>query len=136
MKASNLRKGLRVKVKQDHWSKAYRGKYGTVVSDVLTECGQVLIKIDGYDGHYDGNVKLKPTSVKLSDEKPEVGDRIVVLSKPTKFFDVGATGIVRGVGDKGLLVNFDGGVYLRSGNVDSWYAGNNRKVGIIKGGAK
>jgi len=136
MKVSNLRKGLRVKVKQCCSIKMCRGKYGAVVSDVLTECGQVVVKIDGYYGHYDGNVKLQLTSIKLSDEKSEVGDRVVVLSKPTEFFDIGATGVVQRTGVSELLVEFDGGVYMTSTRRNTWYVGGHRKIGIIKGDVK
>jgi len=99
-----------------------------VSSDSLTERGQVLIKIDGY-ADFD---ELQLTSIKLSDEKPEVGDRIVVLSKPTDWFDIGATGIVQCADGLGMLVKFDEGVYLRSGKVHTWYVGNYRKIGIIR----
>jgi hypothetical protein len=132
MKVTHLRKGLRIKVKQCCDSKMHRDKYGTVMSNSLRGCGRVLIKIDGYDGFFKGNVQLKPTSIKLSDEKPEVGDRIVTLSKPTNWYEIGATGIVRYVGKESLLVNFDGGVYCRTGNDHSWYVGVHRKVGIIR----
>jgi hypothetical protein len=72
MKVSNLRNGLRVKVKQCCGLSEHRGKYGTVVSATPDELGQVFVKIDGYVGAYpERGVGFFVTSLKLSNEAPQ-----------------------------------------------------------------
>jgi hypothetical protein len=72
MKVSNLRNGLRVKVKQCCGLSEHRGKYGTVVSVTPDLWGQVFVKIDGYIGFYpEQGVGFFVTSLKLADETPQ-----------------------------------------------------------------
>jgi hypothetical protein len=135
MKASNLRKGLRVKVKQCSFFSEFRGKYGVVVSDAPDEWGQVFVKIDGHVGiNPEQGVGFYVTSLKLTDETPKVWQRIIVMVSDSSFFTTGATGVVVACDpDDGgdYQVKFDGGEYSKVYN-GVWYVGQRAKVMILE----
>lgn len=120
MKRENIYVGMRVKVKKSSTLTNAVGKYATVIG----------APYDGYDGVYvpclvDGDDDVwtfEDCNIKISDEKPVVGDRIVVLLKePYEFFESGASGVVKSFDEDGdLLVTFDQGNY-KAQIIGHWY---------------
>jgi hypothetical protein len=136
MKESNVLKGVRVKVKDSCKLRCHVGLYGTIMKSGVTDCGQVLVKLDGFYGDYGGNVKLQLSSLKHSDEKPNVGDRIIIRKggECEPFYYIGASGVVVGVDCVSIHVRFDSGDYRGiCGTV--WFVPEDKKFSIIpKGG--
>ena len=120
MKRENIYVGMRVKVKKSSLLTNAVGQYATVIDKPY----------DGYNGVYvhclidgDGTVwTFEDCNIKISDEKPVVGDRIVVLLKYAyEYFCNGAGGIVKSFNEDGdPRVDFDQGEYEHSLG-GSWY---------------
>lgn len=120
MKRENIYVGMRVKVKKSSLLSNAVGKYATVIDEPY----------DGYKGVYvhclvDGDDDVwtfEDCNIKISDEKPVVGDRIVALLKePYEFFGNGASGIIKSFDEYGgLRVAFDRGDY-KSQFFGYWY---------------
>lgn len=133
MKRENIYVGMRVKVKRSSPLTDAVGKYATVI-------GQPY---DGYRGVYvhcliDGDDDVwtfEACNIKISDEKPVVGDRIVAfLKEPYEFFGNGASGIFKSFDEDGdLRVSFDRGDY-KSQSIGYWYVqkGLGHKYAIIR----
>ena len=112
MKRENIYVGMRVKVKKSSPLTNAVGKYATVI-------GQPY---DCYKGVYvrcliDGDVYVfEICNIKISDEEPVVGDRIVIVrAKPLqggKYYENGSSGIVSYIDEDGdPKVTFDKGKY-------------------------
>ena len=108
MKRENIYVGMRVKVKKSSLLTSAVGQYATVIDEPY----------DGYEGVYvhcliDGDVYVfEICNIKISDEKPVVGDRVVVISGDSIFYESGASGVVIDVDEDGdCLVKFDRGSY-------------------------
>ena len=118
MKRENIYVGMRVKVKKSSPLTNAVGQYATVIDEpydgyksIYVHC---LIDVDVY--------VFEICNIKISDEKPVVGDRIVVLLKYAyEYFCNGAGGIVKSFNEDGdPRVDFDQGEYKHSLG-GSWY---------------
>lgn len=123
MKRENIYVGMRVKVKKSSPLTNAVGQYATVIDEPY----------DGYNGVYvhcliDGDDDVwtfEDCNLKISDEEPAVGDRIVVVqAEPSlggKYYENASSGIVSHIDEDGdPKVTFDRGVYdlqVRGG----WY---------------
>ena len=120
MKRENIYVGMRVKVKKSSPMTNAVGKYATVIGKPYGGYKGVYVHclIDGGDGVY----VFEICNIKISDEKPVVGDRIVVLLKYAyEYFSNGAGGIVKSFNEDGdPRVDFDQGKYEHSLG-GSWY---------------
>jgi len=133
MKREDIYVGMRVKVKKSSRLTNAVGQYATVIGEPY----------DGYKGVYvhcliDGDDDVwtfEDCNIKVSDEKPVVGDRIVVVrTEQDNFFKVGASGLVT-VSDfcgDGFLVKFDSGDY-RSCSDDVWAVSSEKsRIAIVR----
>ena len=120
MKRENIYVGMRVKVKKSSLVTSAVGQYATVIDEPYDGCEGVYVHciIDGDDDVY----VFEICNIKISDEKPVVGDRIVALLKePYEFFGNGASGIIKSFDEDGdLRVAFDRGDY-ESHSIGYWY---------------
>ena len=120
MKRENIYVGMRVKVKKSSPLTNTVGKYATVIDEPY----------DGYEGVYvhciiDGDdddvYVFEICNIKISDEKPVVGDRVVVISGDSIFYESGASGVIIDVDfDGDYLVKFDSGSYCKDCGA-SWF---------------
>lgn len=110
MKRENIYVGMRVKVKKSSLVTSAVGQYATVIDEPY----------DGYEGVYvhciiDGDDDVyvfEISNIKISDEKPVVGDRVMVISGDSIFYESGASGVIIDVDEDGdCLVKFDRGSY-------------------------
>lgn len=113
MKRENIYVGMRVKVKKSSRLTSAVGKYATVIDEPY----------DGYKGVYvhcliDGDVYVfEICNIKISDEKPVVGDRVVVINGESIFYEYGASDVDV---DGYSLIKFDSGSYCK-GCGASWF---------------
>lgn len=110
MKRENIYVGMRVKVKKSSPLTNTVGKYATVIGKPYDGYKGVYVHclIDGDDDVY----VFEICNIKISDEKPVVGDRVVVISGDSIFYESGASGVVIDVDEDGdCLVKFDRGSY-------------------------
>ena len=119
MKRENIYVGMRVKVKKSSPLTNAVGKYATVIDKPY----------DGYKGAYvhcliDGDDDVwtfEDCNIKISDEKPVVGDRVVVIGGDSIFYESGASGVIIDVDfDGDYLVKFDSGSYCKDCGA-SWF---------------
>ena len=119
MKRENIYVGMRVKVKKSSPLTNAVGKYATVIDKPY----------DGYKGMYvhcivdgdDGVYVFEICNIKISDEKPVVGDRVVVINGESIFYKYGASGVITDVDfDGDYLVKFDSGSYCKDRGA-SWF---------------
>ena len=114
MKCENIYIGMRVKVKKSSPLTNAVGKYATVIDEPY----------DGYKGAYvhcliDGDDDVwtfEDCNIKISDEAPVVGDRVVVVRAKTfhggRCYENGSSGIVSYIDEDGdPKVTFDQGKY-------------------------
>ena len=120
MKRENIYVGMRVKVKKSSLLSNAVGQYATVIDEPYDGYKGVYVHclIDGDDDMYTFEI----CNIKISDEKPVVGDRIVVLLKYAyEYFGNGAGGIVKSFNEDGdQRVDFEQGEYEHSLGW-SWY---------------
>lgn len=121
MKRENIYVGMRVKVKHS-CDLGCRGEYATVCRKPFDRFDEVFV-----DCFVDGCSEwtLNIDDIKISDEAPVVGDRIVVVqaepSQGGKYYENGASGIVRYIDEEGdPKVIFDRGEY-REQVCGGWY---------------
>ena len=132
MKRENIYVGMRVKVKKSSPMTNAVGKYATVIGEPYDGFKGVYVRclIDGDDDVW----TFEDCNIKISDEKPVVGDRIVVLLKePYEFFGNGASGIIKSFDEDGdLRVSFDRGDYEHL--IGCWYVqkGLGHKYAIVR----
>lgn len=119
MKRENIYVGMRVKVKKSSLVTSAVGQYATVTDEPY----------DGYEGVYvhciiDGDDDVyvfEICNIKISDEKPVVGDRVVVIGGDSIFYESGASGVIIDVDfDGDYLVKFDSGSYCKDCGA-SWF---------------
>ena len=115
MKRENIYVGVRVKVKKSSPLTNAVGKYATVIDKPY----------DGYKGAYvhcliDGDDDVwtfEDCNIKISDEKPVVGDRVVVINGESIFYEYGVSDVDA---DGDSLIKFDSGNYCNDCGA-SWF---------------
>ena len=117
MKRENIYVGMRVKVKKSSLLSNAVGQYATVIDEPY----------DGYKGVYvhcliDGYVYVfEICNIKISDEKPVVGNRIVVIGGDPIFYESGVSDVITDVDfDGDYLVKFDSGSCCKDRGA-SWF---------------
>lgn len=130
MKRKNIVVGMRVEVKKSCEFTAASGRYATVINlpcDGLAKFAVCLV--DGLDEKQ----VLDINTIKISDEKPVAGDRIVVVKTgQEKFFRAGSGGVVQGnVGD-GFFVKFDSGDYTECHDGVWGVSSESSRIAIIR----
>ena len=115
MKRENIYVGMRVKVKKSSPLTNAVGKYATVTDEPYDGFGGVYVHciIDGDDDMYTFDI----CNIKISDEKPVVGDRVVVINGESIFYEYGASDVDA---DGDSLIKFDSGSYCK-GCGASWF---------------
>ena len=119
MKRENIYVGMRVKVKKSSPLTNTVGQYATVIDEPYDGFGGVYVHciIDGDDDMYTFEI----CNIKISDEKPVVGDRVVVINGESIFYEYGASGVIIDVDfDGDYLVKFDSGSYCKDCGA-SWF---------------
>ena len=115
MKRENIYVGMRVKVKKSSPLTNAVGKYATVIDEPYDGYKGVYVHciVDGDDDVY----VFEICNIKISDEKPVVGDRVVVINGESIFYKYGASGVDA---DGDSLIKFDSGNYCNDCGV-SWF---------------
>lgn len=131
MKRENIYVGMRVKVKKSSPLTQAVGKYATVIGEPYDGFRGVYVHclIDGDDDVW----TFEDCNIKISDEKPVVGDRVVVVkSGQDRFFRAGSSGLVV-ISDfrDGVLVRFDSGS-CKICSDDIWSVSTETKYAIVR----
>ena len=119
MKRENIYVGMRVKVKKSSLLTNTVGQYATVIGEPYDGYKGVYVHciIDGDDDVYTFEI----CNIKISDEKPVVGDRVVVISGESIFYEYGVSDVITDVDfDGDYLVKFDSCSYCKDRGA-SWF---------------
>lgn len=121
MKRENIHVGMRVKVKKSSPLTDAVGKYATVIGQPYDGYRGVYVHclIDGDDDAW----AFEGCNIKISDEEPVVGDRIVVIKGEPPYHHAGASGIIMAIHDEGVCVKFDRGDFKECYD-NTWMVGD------------